>query len=56
MLRRQSTVFLSKKPDFSSAQDETILFDTGLTVSIIGEKIAKNNNLVIKNLTHLITL
>ena len=41
---------LSKTADFRSARDENFLFDTRATVSIIGEQIAKSNNLVINRL------
>ena len=44
---------LSKTADFRSVWDKTFLFGTGATVSIIGEKIAKSNNLVINRLDKL---
>ena len=41
---------LSKTVYFRSSQEENFLFDTGATVSIIGEETAKSNILVINRI------
>ena len=41
---------ISKKMDFRTALNETFLFDTGGTVSIIGLKVAKDNKLLVNKL------
>ena len=41
---------ISQSLDFRNSKEETFLFDTGATASIMGEKMAKENKIKIKNL------